>query len=101
MKRARSRYGVNALGEERLEEFMDHFQPWTHALEINRLRGWRENQRAATLSWRFGALWNSGGVRHGSEPNALRAVTAIFRMLNHRYIRPALERAMPQTKELG
>lgn len=34
-------------------------------------------------------------------PVALRAVTFAFRALSHRYVKPALEWAMPQTKELG
>ena len=33
-------------------------------------------------------------------PMTLRAVTSTFRMLSHRRIRPALERAMPQSREL-
>ncbi len=174
------------LHEERLAEFTDRFQPWIHALEINGLRDWRENQRTVVLSRRSGAPLISGGDRHGREPNAvlnltnatsfaefasevrsgisrvillpqyrrplalriienftdivsdapehglgwtswtqrvfrqcddgtvrslhamcgekppamLRAVTAAFRMLSHRYVKPALEWAMPPTREL-
>ena len=174
------------LHEQRLEEFMDRFRPWIHALEINGLRDWRENQRTVALARHYGAPLLSGGARHGREPNAvlnltnagtfaefageirrgvsriilmpqyrrplplriienftdivseapdhglgwtrwtervfrrcddgeirslhamwgakppltLRAVTAAFRTLSHRYVRPALEWAMPQTKEL-
>ncbi len=175
-----------SLHQERLEEFMDRFRPWIHALEINGLRDWRENQRTVGLSARLGAPLISGGDRHGHEPNAalnvtaagtfaefageiragvsrvvlmpqyrrplplriienftdivsdlpdhglgwtrwtqrvfrqcddgnvrtlhalcgekppvlLRTVAAVFRMLSHRYVKPALEWAMPQTKEL-
>ncbi len=42
------------------------------------------------------------GELHGNrEPVALAIVTAVFRLLCNRYVGPALERAMPPTRELG
>ena len=176
----------NELHEQRLFEFMDEFRPWIHALEINGLRDWRENQKTVEFSKRHGRPLVSGGDRHGREPNAalnltnassfgelaaevragvsnvvimpqyrrplplrfienfsdivseapdhglgwtqwtdrvfrrcgdgvvrtlgelhdhqepiaLAIVTAVFRLLSNRYVVPALERAMPQTREL-
>jgi hypothetical protein len=41
-----------------------------HALELNGLRGWRENQAVIRLASESGHPLISGGDRHGSEPNA-------------------------------
>ena len=175
------------LHEEHLMRFMAAYRAWIHAVEINGLRDWRENQRTVGLSERYAIPLISGGDRHGREPNAalnltrsetfgefvqeiragishlvlmpqyrrplplriienfkdivseapdhglgwnlwtrrvfrrcddgevrsllelcgpnppmpLRLVTAGLCLLSHRWIKPALEWAMPQTKELG
>src|SRR5262249_48669044 len=39
-----------------------------HALELNGLRSWQENQRVIWLSSQFGHPLVSGGDRHGLEP---------------------------------
>ncbi len=177
----------DGLHERLLLEFVEEFRLWIHALEINGLRDWRENQRTVQLSRRYGMPLVSGGDRHGREPNAalnltnatdfgefasevrtglshvvimpqyrrplplrfienfsdivsdapdhglgwthwtqrvfrrcddgevrtlgelhgnrepvaLAIVTAVFRLLCNRYVGPALERAMPPTRELG
>ncbi|MBN8730801.1 MAG: hypothetical protein J0L64_09685 [Acidobacteria bacterium] len=43
---------------------------WVHALELNGLRPWAENQRAIALATDFDRPVVSGGDRHGCEPNA-------------------------------
>lgn len=49
-----------------LERFGEHI----HALELNGLRSWRENQRVMWLAGQSGHVLISGGDRHGTEPNA-------------------------------
>jgi len=41
-----------------------------HALELNGMRRWQENQSVLHLSYACNQLVISGGDRHGSEPNA-------------------------------
>lgn len=65
-----------ARHERRLEEFLKRFQGWIHALEINGLRDWKENQRTINLSRSSGIPLVSGGDRHGREPNAVLNITA-------------------------
>jgi len=64
----------NHIGEtahrECVTEFIGSFRPFIHALELNGLRPWKENQRAARLAEEFGLPVTSGGDRHGREPNA-------------------------------
>jgi hypothetical protein len=64
----------NHIGEaahrECVIEFLRSFRPFIHALELNGLRPWKENQRAARLAEEFGLAVISGGDRHGREPNA-------------------------------
>ena len=43
---------------------------WIHAIELNGLRPWPENQQAAALAASAGLPVISGGDRHGCEPNA-------------------------------
>ena len=47
-----------------------------HALELNGLRTWRENQRVIRLAQDLGIPAVSGGDRHGFEPNALLNLSA-------------------------
>jgi len=49
-----------------LERYGEHF----HALELNGLRPWKENQRVTWLAENSGYVLISGGDRHGLEPNA-------------------------------
>lgn len=46
-----------------------------HALELNGLRGWRENKRVCWLGRQTGHPVISGGDRHGLEPNTIVNVT--------------------------
>jgi hypothetical protein len=46
-----------------------------HALEMNGLRSWKENQKVARLGRQVGLPAISGGDRHGLEPNAILNVT--------------------------
>jgi len=50
--------------------FLDRCGRWVHALELNGLRPWSENQRAIALANAFTRPVVSGGDRHGCEPNA-------------------------------
>ena len=64
------------LHEVFLEDFVQLFRPWIHALEINGLRDRSENRRTVALSRRCGVPLVSGGDRHGREPNAALNVTS-------------------------
>lgn len=59
-----------AAHTESVTAFLDAFVPFIHALELNGLRPWPENRKAAQLAQRFGLPVISGGDRHGREPNA-------------------------------
>ena len=59
-----------ALHGEFSGAFLQAFRPFIHALELNGLRPWKENQRAVEMALRFGLPIISGGDRHGREPNA-------------------------------
>lgn len=59
-----------ATHEMRLNEFLDRYRPWIHALELNGLRSWKENQAVTDLAESLGLPAVSGGDRHGLEPNA-------------------------------
>jgi hypothetical protein len=64
----------NHIGEVAHSEFViafiEAYRPFIHALELNGLRPWSENRKAAQLASRFGLPVISGGDRHGREPNA-------------------------------
>lgn len=47
-----------------------------HALEVNGLRGWQENQHVIELGKAVGLPIVGGGDRHGREPNAIVNVSA-------------------------
>lgn len=53
-----------------VDSFLRQFGPFLHALELNGLRPWPENQRVAQLAASIGKPLISGGDRHGREPNA-------------------------------
>jgi len=56
-------------------KFLNNYGPWLHALELNGMRPWSENQAAATVAHSFGLPFISGGDRHGAEPNAVLNLT--------------------------
>lgn len=64
----------NHIGEtahiECVTEFLENFRPFLHAAELNGLRPWSENRKAAQLAACFALPVVSGGDRHGKEPNA-------------------------------
>ena len=62
------------IGDERhrfmVNEFLQKFGGWLHALELNGLRNWEENRETRRLAERWNMVLISGGDRHGVEPNA-------------------------------
>lgn len=62
------------IGEDRhrfmVNEFLQKFGAWLHALELNGLRNWEENRETRRLAERWNMVLISGGDRHGVEPNA-------------------------------
>ena len=53
-----------------VERFIAEFHSDIHALELNGLRPWKENQAVVDLATRVNVPPISGGDRHGTEPNA-------------------------------
>jgi hypothetical protein len=53
-----------------LTDFLSQYSAFIHALELNGLRSWRENQDVAKLASGWNQPVISGGDRHGREPNA-------------------------------
>ena len=53
-----------------LTQFLAQYSGFIHALELNGLRSWKENQEVAKLAYGWNQLVISGGDRHGREPNA-------------------------------
>ena len=63
--------GIGAAGHQgRVDQFLSSYGSWIHALELNGLRPWKENQRVVLLARKAGMPLISGGDRHGLEPNA-------------------------------
>ena len=62
------------LGQERhqflVNEFLQKYGVFLHALELNGLRHWEENRATRRLAESWNMLLISGGDRHGVEPNA-------------------------------
>jgi hypothetical protein len=58
-----------------LGRLLANVRPWVHALELNGLRTWKENQRVVKFAESQGLIAVAGGDRHGFEPNALINVT--------------------------
>ncbi len=62
------------IGQPRHEVLVNDFLAthgqYLHALELNGLRHWNENQDVHTLARQWNQLVISGGDRHGIEPNA-------------------------------
>lgn len=53
-----------------VNEFLQKYGAWIHALELNGLRHWDENRAVRRLAAQWNMLLISGGDRHGVEPNA-------------------------------
>lgn len=53
-----------------VNEFLQHYGSFLHALELNALRHWAENREVRELAAQWNMLLVSGGDRHGVEPNA-------------------------------
>lgn len=60
----------HAEHEGLVDRFLRFHRRWIHALELNGLRPWKENQRVRALADRLVMPFISGGDRHGIEPNA-------------------------------
>jgi len=62
------------VGQEKhrflVNEFLQKYGAWLHALELNGLRNWEENRAFRCLAQQWNMLLISGGDRHGVEPNA-------------------------------
>lgn len=62
------------IGDEKhqflVNEFLQKYGAWLHALELNGLRNWEENRATRRLAQQWNMLLISGGDRHGVEPNA-------------------------------
>lgn len=52
-----------------LTDFLSRYSAFIHALELNGLRSWKENQKVAELACGWNQSMISGGDRHGREPN--------------------------------
>jgi hypothetical protein len=53
-----------------VDAFVSRCRPFIHAIELNGLRPWKENRKAAQLAASVSLPVISGGDRHGREPNA-------------------------------
>jgi hypothetical protein len=53
-----------------VNEFLQKYGAFLHALELNGLRNWEENRAVRRLAQQWNMLLISGGDRHGVEPNA-------------------------------
>ncbi len=69
-----SRVGIETHQQAMLH-FGLHHVDWLHALEINGLRPWTENQAAVRFSEYLGLPVISGGDRHALEPNVVLNLT--------------------------
>jgi hypothetical protein len=60
---------------EMLQSFTRSYGRYIHALEVNGLRPWRENQQVLQMAEDLGLAVVSGGDRHGCEANAMLNIT--------------------------
>jgi hypothetical protein len=62
------------IGDEKhrflVNEFLQRYGAFLHALELNGLRHWAENREVRQLAEQWNMLLVAGGDRHGVEPNA-------------------------------
>lgn len=67
-------WDLYSVGQElhnvRVNDFLAVNGQYLHALELNGLRNWKENQAVSRLAAQWNQLVISGGDRHGIEPNA-------------------------------
>jgi hypothetical protein len=64
-------YRIGADAHEVLvNDFLAQHGQYLHALELNGLRHWTENDAVKTLARQWNQITISGGDRHGIEPNA-------------------------------
>jgi hypothetical protein len=86
-----------------LTALLSGYGQWIHAIELNGLRSWNENNAARELAraWQLPAI--SGGDRHGLEPNAnlnlTQAATFAEFVAEIRYERLSAILFMPQYRE--
>jgi hypothetical protein len=59
-----------------LDRFLQGFNQYLHAFELNAMRGWPENKAVAQLASAWGRPLVSGGDRHGCEPSAALNLTS-------------------------
>lgn len=58
-----------------LRKFIGQLRPWIHAVEINGMRPWHENQDALRLAEEYDFPVVAGGDRHGRRPNTVLNLT--------------------------
>ncbi len=58
-----------------LRKFIARLRPWIHAVEINGMRPWNENQDALRLAEEYDFPVVAGGDRHGRRPNTVLNLT--------------------------
>jgi hypothetical protein len=58
-----------------LQRFLGLCRPWIHAIEINGMRPWAENQKVPALAEEHDLPIVAGGDRHGCRPNTMLNLT--------------------------
>ncbi len=58
-----------------MNQFIEQYRPFLHALELNGLRSYKENRTTMELAERQNLALISGGDRHGDEPNSILQLT--------------------------
>lgn len=58
-----------------LRQFIAKFRTWIHAIEVNGMRPWNENEDALRLAEEYDLPVVAGGDRHGCRPNAMLNLT--------------------------
>lgn len=54
-----------------LRKFIAQCRPWIHALEVNGMRPWKENQTVLRMAKEYDFPIVAGGDRHGCRPNVM------------------------------
>jgi hypothetical protein len=63
------------LHRNSLREFLEGCRGWLHAVELNGMRPWAENQMVPGLAEEYDLPIVAGGDRHGSRPNTMLNLT--------------------------